>query len=128
MNGHGSMNRIFRVVWNATLGVWQVASELARSKGKTKSVRLGARGLARLSAGSILVLCHAGALAELPTGGQVTAGSGTINDPVNGHLVVNQSSDKMAIDWQSFSVGTGNTVQFIQPSAEAIALNRVLGG
>ncbi|KGQ56327.1 hypothetical protein IE01_06925, partial [Gallibacterium anatis DSM 16844 = F 149] len=33
------MNKIYRVVWNATLGVWQCVSELATSKGKTKSSR-----------------------------------------------------------------------------------------
>ncbi|HEY8608061.1 MAG TPA: filamentous hemagglutinin N-terminal domain-containing protein [Noviherbaspirillum sp.] len=128
MNGHGSLNRIFRVVWNASLGVWQVASEIARSKGKTKASRSGPRGLASLTAGTILVLCHAGALADLPSGGQVSAGTGTIGGPSNGKLVIEQSSQKMAIDWQSFSVGAGKTVQFVQPSAEAIALNRVLGG
>ncbi|OBX08712.1 autotransporter-associated beta strand repeat-containing protein, partial [Gallibacterium genomosp. 3] len=31
------MNKIYRVVWNAALGVWQCVSELATSKGKTKS-------------------------------------------------------------------------------------------
>ena len=125
---NGSLNRIFRVVWNVVLGEWQVASEHTNGKGKTKSVRLGGSGFARLTAGSILVLCSAGALAELPTGGQVTAGSGQINTPSNGHMVINQNSNKMVIDWTSYSIGNGNSVQYIQPSADAIALNRVLGG
>ncbi|WP_293777560.1 filamentous hemagglutinin N-terminal domain-containing protein [uncultured Oxalicibacterium sp.] len=128
MNGHGSLNRIFRVVWNAVLREWQVASEHTRGKGKTKSTRGSSRGLAHLAAGSILVICHAGALAELPTGGQVTAGSGQINTPSDGHMVINQNSNKMVIDWTSYSIGSGNSVQYIQPSADAIALNRVLGG
>jgi filamentous hemagglutinin family protein len=125
---NGSLNRIFRVVWNAVLGEWQVASEHTKGRGKTKSVRLGGGGFARLTAGSILVLFSAGALAELPTGGQVTAGSGQINTPSNGHMVINQNSNKMVIDWTSYSIGSGNSVQYIQPSADAIALNRVLGG
>ncbi|MDQ7970776.1 MAG: filamentous hemagglutinin N-terminal domain-containing protein, partial [Oxalicibacterium faecigallinarum] len=127
MNGHGSLNRIFRVVWNVVLGEWQVASEHTKGKGKTKSVRLGS-GFARLTAGSILVLCSAGALAELPTGGQITAGSGQIGTPSDGHMVINQNTNKMVIDWTSYSIGSGNSVQYIQPSADAIALNRVLGG
>lgn len=125
---NGSLNRIFRVVWNVVLGEWQVASEHTKGKGKTKSVRLGGSGFARLTAGSILVLFSAGALAELPTGGQVTAGSGQINTPSNGHMVINQNTNKMVIDWTSYSIGSGNSVQYIQPSADAIALNRVLGG
>ncbi|MDA3977879.1 ESPR domain-containing protein [Gallibacterium sp. AGMB14963] len=31
------MNKIYRVVWNATLGLWQCVSELATAKGKSKS-------------------------------------------------------------------------------------------
>ncbi|OBX04382.1 hypothetical protein QV06_06930 [Gallibacterium genomosp. 3] len=31
------MNKIYRVVWNATLGLWQCVSELTPAKGKTKS-------------------------------------------------------------------------------------------
>ena len=32
----GAMNRIFRVVWNACMGVWQVRSELGGTQGKAK--------------------------------------------------------------------------------------------
>ncbi|NOL50146.1 ESPR-type extended signal peptide-containing protein [Pelistega europaea] len=32
------MNKIYRVVWNATLGLWQCVSELATAKGKRKSL------------------------------------------------------------------------------------------
>jgi filamentous hemagglutinin family protein len=33
----------------------------------------------------------------------------------------------MAANWQSFSIGAGHTVNFVQPSSSAVALNRVLG-
>ena len=33
----------------------------------------------------------------------------------------------MAINWQSFNIGAGYGVQFVQPSSQAIALNRVVG-
>lgn len=42
-------------------------------------------------------------------------------------MTINQASNRLAIDWQSFSVGAGNTVNFVQPGASAVALNRVLG-
>lgn len=65
-------------------------------------------------------------LAELPASGVVSAGAGTIS--LNGNtLTINQSTDKMAIDWESFSVGSGKIVEFVQPSSAAAALNRVLG-
>jgi filamentous hemagglutinin family protein len=34
----------------------------------------------------------------------------------------------MAIDWQSYNVGAGHKVEYLQPSSSSIALNRVLGG
>ncbi|WP_430010226.1 filamentous hemagglutinin N-terminal domain-containing protein, partial [Methylophaga lonarensis] len=64
--------------------------------------------------------------AQLPTDGTVTAGSGSISQS-GGHMVIDQSSHKLAIDWQSFSIGRDNSVTFNQPSSSAVALNRVLG-
>jgi filamentous hemagglutinin family protein len=76
---------------------------------------------------SVLALGSGGhALAQLPTGGQVAAGTGAISTSGN-TMTINQTSQRLVTDWQSFSVGTGHTVQFVQPSSSAAALNRVLG-
>ena len=40
---------------------------------------------------------------------------------------ITQSSQRAAINWQSFDVGAQQSVQFNQPSASAVALNRVVG-
>ena len=40
---------------------------------------------------------------------------------------IDQSSQRAAIDWQSFDVGSQQSVTFNQPSASAVALNRVTG-
>ncbi len=67
------------------------------------------------------------ALAQtLPTGGHITQGQGSISSGGN-TMVVTQSSQRLIADWQSFSIGKGDTVQFVQPSADAVALNRVVG-
>ena len=63
----------------------------------------------------------------LPTGGQVSAGAASISQPSANKMVVNQTTDKVAINWQSFNIGAGNTVQFVQPATTSIALNRVIG-
>jgi filamentous hemagglutinin family protein len=62
-----------------------------------------------------------------PTGGSVVAGSAAIAQ-APGNTTVTQSSQRAAIDWQSFNVGAAAQVQFKQPDAGAIALNRVTGG
>ena len=70
--------------------------------------------------------CVAAMAQTLPTGGTVTQGTGSVT--VNGkNMVVNQSSGRMIADWQSFSIGAGHSVQFVQPSSSSVALNRVLG-
>ncbi len=61
-----------------------------------------------------------------PVGGEVTAGTGVIS--TNGTtLTVDQASARLAINWQSFNIGAGESVVFQQPSSDAIALNRILG-
>ncbi|MBI1203784.1 MAG: filamentous hemagglutinin N-terminal domain-containing protein, partial [Rhodopseudomonas sp.] len=70
------------------------------------------------------ILAHA---TELPTGGSVAAGSATISSPNSSTLNVNQSTDRAIINWNSFSVGAGGTVNFNQPSAASATLNRVTG-
>ena len=63
----------------------------------------------------------------LPTGGQITAGAGAIAQSGNA-MTVTQDSDRMITQWQSFNIGADAQVQFLQPSASSVALNRVLDG
>ncbi|WP_294918386.1 filamentous hemagglutinin N-terminal domain-containing protein, partial [Sulfuricurvum sp. PD_MW2] len=61
-----------------------------------------------------------------PSGGSVTSGSATINQ--NGSITtINQSTNKASINWQDFSIGKTETVNFVQPSAQSVTLNRVVG-
>jgi filamentous hemagglutinin family protein len=62
----------------------------------------------------------------LPNGGNVVGGSGTIGG-TNPNMVINQNSDKLIINWNDFSIGSSESVQFIQPGTSSIALNRVVG-
>ena len=60
----------------------------------------------------------------LPTGGQVVAGSASINTTGN-TMNINQSSQRAVINWNSFDVGKNATVNFNQPNAQAATLNYV---
>lgn len=64
---------------------------------------------------------HAG-----PVGGVVSAGSATISATPDTTTVI-QSTPKAIINWQGFSVGATESVNFVQPSASAVMLNRVTG-
>lgn len=79
-----------------------------------------------LLAGTMLS-AHAAFAQTLPQGGQVVAGGATIAQPTANQMLINQSTQRVAINWQSFNIGAGYGVQFVQPSSSAIALNRVVG-
>lgn len=63
-----------------------------------------------------------------PTGGVVAHGAAEINADIAGHLKVLQQSNRAVINWESFSISAGEITEFVQPSASAIALSRVIGG
>ncbi|MCF6364372.1 MAG: filamentous hemagglutinin N-terminal domain-containing protein, partial [Gammaproteobacteria bacterium] len=60
-----------------------------------------------------------------PDGGQVIGGSGSIVHTEN-TTTINQRSQNMAIDWQSYDVNANERVQYIQPNSSSISLNRIL--
>ena len=64
--------------------------------------------------------------ADLPTGGNIVGGSGSISQNGN-NLNVQQNSDRLITNWDSFDIGAGNTVNFYQPGSNSVALNRVIG-
>jgi filamentous hemagglutinin family protein len=73
------------------------------------------------------LMAHAQTTANtLPAGGQVTAGSAMISTS-GSNMQIDQSTDKAILNWQSFSIGSGASVNFSQPNASSVALNRVVG-
>src|ERR1700679_430591 len=57
-----------------------------------------------------------------PSGGVVTAGGASISTSAS-TTTITQSTPRTAINWQSFNVGSQQTVDFIQPSSSSVALN-----
>ncbi|MDR3493795.1 MAG: GLUG motif-containing protein, partial [Ancalomicrobiaceae bacterium] len=64
---------------------------------------------------------------SLPTGGTVVSGTVTINQPTSSNLVITQTSGTAITNWQSFSIGTGNRVDIVQPTTASSMLARVTG-
>ena len=62
-----------------------------------------------------------------PLGGTVTGGSATISGENTAHTIIDQSSQRAFIEWDSFNVGASEIVDFNQPSANAITANKVTG-
>jgi len=112
------MNRIYRLVWSCTQHAWVPVSEISGglARGGNKSTR------SKLLVAS-LTLCSAIAQAN-PSGGEVTAGSGSIAQTGN-TTTIQQSSQNLSLNWNSFNIAANQIVNFVQPSASAIAVNRI---
>ncbi|MEI7749042.1 MAG: filamentous hemagglutinin N-terminal domain-containing protein, partial [Chlorobiaceae bacterium] len=63
----------------------------------------------------------------LPAEGQVAAGQATISTPSSTTMQIGQESNHAVINWNSFSIGKGETVNITQPASQSTLLNRVLG-
>jgi filamentous hemagglutinin family protein len=61
-----------------------------------------------------------------PTGGTITAGSATIASS-NKTMTIDQATNKLAINWSTFNIASGESLNFVQPSSSSIAVNRVIG-
>ncbi len=75
-----------------------------------------------ISSGALLLAADAEAG---PTGGVVVSGSGTIGSS-GSTTTINQTSQRLSLNWQTFNLNANETVNFLQPSASSVALNRIL--
>ncbi|MEO8748356.1 MAG: ESPR-type extended signal peptide-containing protein, partial [Rhodanobacter sp.] len=135
------MNHCYRLVWNRIHRCFVVAAEIARGRGKSGSNQLGVHrgawllacplalapllGMATAPGVGTQAVPHAlVAPATGPAGGTVTAGSGTIRqDGLT--TTIEQHSQNLSLNWQSFNLGAASTVNFAQPNAQSIAVNRI---
>ncbi len=62
---------------------------------------------------------------QLPTGGSIAGGTGTINAVNGSSRTVDQTSARMALTWSAFDIGSSATMIFNQPSASSVVLNLV---
>jgi filamentous hemagglutinin family protein len=83
-------------------------------RGRTRSLLLG----------FVLAMVTAGPAMAGPTGGNVVGGQATISDGVN-LTEINQATNRVSINWDTFDVAANETVRFVQPSSTSVALNTI---
>ena len=59
-----------------------------------------------------------------PAGGTVSQGAASFSAS-GSQFAINQTSPNALINWQTFNIGSGETVNFNQPSATSVAWNRI---
>jgi filamentous hemagglutinin family protein len=137
--------RSFKVIFSKRLGALVAVGENATSQGKsasgeanrTSTCVLNEGDSASQHVGTLKALCLAALLGTLspafaldanalPTQGKVVLGSAAISS-IDAAMTITQSTDRAAINWQSFNVGSGASVHIAQPSASSVLLNRVVG-
>ncbi|WP_431288185.1 YDG domain-containing protein [Roseateles chitinivorans] len=126
----GSLNHSYRLVWNELCGAFVAVPEFARGRGKRTggTVRRAiAAAIAAAAAGSFAGPAAALDAGALPTGGQITAGNASLTQQ-GSQLRIDQTSNKLILNWNSFDIGSNASVRFNQTGADAVALNRVTGG
>ncbi|EFS1396794.1 filamentous hemagglutinin N-terminal domain-containing protein, partial [Escherichia coli] len=131
------MNHIYKLKFDKRRNALVVVSEITPGTGRTKATgsvekvngpRRGIRSLTLSLLSGMIMMAHPVMAAGLPTGGQIVAGSGSIQTLSDSQMNIYQNSQSMVANWNSFDIGKGNTVQFYQPDSSAVALNRVVGG
>jgi len=123
------MNRIYRLIWSDKSGTFVAVAEIVKSGKKSSGGSVVGSGGSRFALKGLavsLMLAFASNAYALPNGGSVTAG-GAIITSTGTSTTISQSTANAAINWQSFSIGQGEAVQFVQPNSSSITLNRVLG-
>ncbi|EHW7943508.1 filamentous hemagglutinin N-terminal domain-containing protein, partial [Salmonella enterica] len=136
------MNKIYKLKFDKRRNELVVVSEIAAGTGKEKNTghiaglcnvstfrkRVGTLTPLAFLTGLIISLFPGMALAnpDLPTGGQIVGGQGSISTSGN-QMTIQQHTQNMVTNWHSFDIGKNNTVQFVQPDSSSVALNRVTG-
>ncbi|EKO1959963.1 filamentous hemagglutinin N-terminal domain-containing protein [Salmonella enterica] len=139
------MNKIYKLKYDRRRNQVVAVSELTAGAGKESTGQVAAlAGLTDMCSfrkllgtltplafltGLVMSLLPGIALAnpDLPTGGQIVAGQGSISTNGN-QMTISQNTHGLVTNWSTFDVGQNHTVQFVQPDSSAVALNRVTGG
>ena len=80
------------------------------------------------AAADLPIVCSAGACGANGPGTWVTSGAATQSvtpTDTGNRLDIRQTTNKAVLNWAEFNIGATNSVNFDQPSASALAVNRI---
>lgn len=140
MHWRACMNHIYRVIYNQHTATYQAVPEISKGAHKTHSEHMVDGTLTPFSQSNVsffrtvfttlaMLIANLGMqqyVYAAPTGGQVVAGQANITQ-AGAVTNIHQSSQNAAINWQQFNIKPTETVNFKQPNAQAVTLNRVIG-
>ena len=114
------MNKIYKVIWNATLSAWVAVSELA--KGKTKSSKITG------SVGAVVAIVGVISFSPDAFAGGYSAGGGNINAACNSASTTSGQTGAIAIGGnaqnpcasQPYTIAIGNNAQALSQGSIAI--------
>lgn len=130
------MNHLFRLVFSKTSQTLVPVAEMAscRGKGGTRRRRHQSKSAGGpIQSRSVWAGANILAWSMLP---QISLAQPNLDYVVSGsataiqtgsELTINQTSDQAILNWRSFDIAAGERVNFVQPNADSVALNRVQG-
>ncbi|MGK0249255.1 MAG: filamentous hemagglutinin family protein, partial [Oleispira sp.] len=108
-------NKIINCTCKQILNAWVALAEVSRRRGKGSNRKIIVAALA-LSADYAVAA---------PNGGQVVTGKANITQS-GATTTISQDTQNLSLNWNSFDIAPTETVNFEQPSASSIAVNRIV--
>ena len=129
MYKHESINRVYKLVWSHLRRMWVPVPEHKSACAGKQAKRKQHALLSSVSLVMAAGLSPGMSNAE-PTGGVVKSGSASIKSDGNTGAIVTTIKQNnpgvLGLEWSSFNIGRNETVNFIQPTVNSVAFNRIL--
>jgi filamentous hemagglutinin family protein len=120
----------FKVIFskrrNALIVVGENASSVTKAQGTSEASNTSKVGLQSFVGALSSIFLAVNSAYAAPTGGEFAAGAGAIAT-AGALTTIHQTTQQAIVNWQSFSSASHETIQFVQPNANAAILNRVVG-
>ncbi|MDT8390874.1 MAG: filamentous hemagglutinin N-terminal domain-containing protein, partial [Lentisphaeria bacterium] len=94
---------------------------------RNRKISTPLKALSWMTSWALLFFPLMGQAADLPTGAAVVSGNVDVST-AGDTMTVNQGTNRAIVNWDTFDIGTGFTVNVNQPDRQAAMLSRVVGG